>query len=365
MEPFIKKIFYTRRMYYLEGMNKRQENRNWHWVFWAIYFFVNHFIFSPEILRPFDLFIQVIFVLHNAGTAYTILDWWLPKYQKTKGYIWLFLVIAGTLIFFTILLALSLVATFRMASIPDPMFHDFNMRLVYPTFWSNLGGLTALAIPYFLKQRLEMERRNQQLEKEKLEAELKFLKSQLHPHFLFNALNNIYFLIKKDPDMAAEALAGFSNLLRFQLYDAKNTYVPLDKEITYLKQFAEIAQLRKGNDFEVHWQLPEKVDDMQIPPLLLMPLLENAFKHSGSKEGQIEVQLLLNEEELQFSVSNTKEKENTKMLNGFEVGGIGLTNIQKRLSLLYPDKHQLAIHDEAENFEVDLTLELSDLPATK
>ena len=341
-------------------MNKWKENRKWHWGFWAIYFLINHGFFSYSLFDPFSLFVNVIFLLHNAGTAYAVLDWWIPKFYEKKKYAQFFAVISITLFVFTLFLAVSVYAIFEIANVPS-RFSYFDQNLFGPAFWSNVGGMAALVIPYFVLKRIEMERRNQQLEKEKLEAELKFLKLQLHPHFLFNALNNIYFLIKKDPDTAAEALAGFSDLLRFQLYDAKNTYVPLEKEITYLQQFAEIAQLRKGEDFKVNWQLPEEVENIQIPPLLLMPLLENAFKHSGGKEGQIDIHLQLKEEQLQLLVSNTKEKEKTKMLNGFEAGGIGLTNIQKRLSLLYPDKHQLTIEDETELFEVNLNLNLSSL----
>ena len=79
-------------------MNNRKGNRTWHWIFWGAYFLLNHFIFSPEVFRPFDLLVQCVFVAHNAGTAYTILDYWLPKYNKNKGYIWLFLVVAGILL---------------------------------------------------------------------------------------------------------------------------------------------------------------------------------------------------------------------------------------------------------------------------
>ena len=337
-------------------MKTSKENRSWHWIFWIIYFMLNHIIFSPGFLEPFDLLIQFVFVFHNAGTAYTVLDWWLPKYNKAKGHIWLFLVIAGTLIFFSVLLALSLVAIFRIANIPSPMFDSFNTTLMYPTFWSNLGGLTALAIPYNMSQRLEMERRNQQLEKEKLAAELKFLKSQLHPHFLFNALNNIYFLIKKDPETAAEALAGFSSLLRFQLYEAKHSLVSLDKEIKYLQQFAEIAQLRKGDDFQVNWHLPTSPEGVEIPPLLLMPLMENAFKHSSNKNGSIDIELSTTKNKVFFKIRNTKEQDTSLGLEHLEANGIGLVNIKKRLVLLYPETHNLAIQENEATFEVALTL---------
>jgi len=341
-------------------MNTWKQNRNWHWMFWGIYFLTTHCFFAYELFHPFSLFITLIFTTHNAGTAYSILDWWIPAYYQKRKYFQFFLAICFTLLLFSALLYLSLVGVFEVSNISDGVYDKFNEAQFMSIFWSNVGGMTTFAIPYFVTQRVELERRNKQLEKEKLAAELNFLKSQLHPHFLFNALNNIYFLIKKDPNAAADALAGFSDLLRFQLYEAKNTHVPLDKEITYLQQFAEIAQLRKGKDFEVNWQLPKEVEHIQIPPLLLMPLLENAFKHSGSKKGEIDIAIDLKDTTMHCSIKNTKELESTKILNGFEVGGIGLTNIKKRLELLYPKRYQLDIKDKEHSFEVDLTIQFAE-----
>ena len=340
-------------------MEDWKQNRKGHVVIWFIYFLINHVAFSPELFSIEVIVSQLIFLAHNAGTAYVVLDWWVPKFFQKKKYGYFLLVSFLTIVFFTVLLGASLFAWFRIKGTPLDDLNYFKDYFLGAAFWSNFGGVTALVLPYFVSLRVQLERRNRQLEKEKLEAELKFLKSQLHPHFLFNALNNIYFLIKKDPDIAADALAGFSNLLRFQLYEAKNTYVPLEKEITYLQQFAEIAQLRKEKAFKVHWQLPEKVEQMQIPPLLLMPLLENAFKHSGSTSGRIDILLSQKDAELFFTISNTKDTEQTKMVNGFEVGGIGLNNIKKRLSLRYPDRHHIQVHDGKERYEVNLSLQLS------
>ena len=209
---------------------------------------------------------------------------------------------------------MSLLATFHLLYGASADLNLFIEGFGVAVFFSNLSGIGALVIPYFILQRIEMEKRNQKLEKEKLEAELKLLKSQLHPHFLFNALNNIYFLIKKDPDTAAEALAGFSNLLRFQLYEANNSQVALRKEIEYLQQFAEIAQLRKGENFKVNWQLPQNTEGIQIAPLLLMPALENAFKHGSNKNGHIDIQLNLEKEQLHFNIVNTKEANKSCLL---------------------------------------------------
>lgn len=344
-------------------MNSRKENRKWHWIFWIAYFLVNHLIFAEQIFNSISILINLFFAFHNAGTAYVIIDWWIPRLYQEKRYSAFILASLGTVLLFSVLLGLSILAIFNLFIISDYVtlinIKDYFPSFYYAIFWSNLSAITLFLIPYFVLQRIEMERRNNQLEKEKLATELQLLKSQLHPHFLFNALNNIYFLIKKDPNTAAEALAGFSNLLRFQLYEANNPEVSLRKEIEYLQQFAEIAQLRKGEKFKVNWQLSEKIADIKIAPLLLMPLIENAFKHSSNKNGQIDIQLTLTDKQLQFTITNSKEQDKSLGIEGYEEGGIGLANIQKRLKLLYPSQHQFFIEETTNKFLVQLIVVLN------
>lgn len=338
-------------------MKHQKKNRKWDWVFWGFYFLINHYFFSPTLFEWKGVLITLIFVVHNAGTAYVVLDKWIPTYFQKKKYGWFLLASLLTITVFSILHIASLLAFFRFTDIPMVDISEIKQSIIGPAFLSNFSGLTALAIPYFVQQRIHLERRNRQLEKEKLAAELQNLKSQLHPHFLFNALNNIYFLIKKDPEVAAAALAGFSNLLRFQLYEAKNNYVSLAQEIAYLQQYAEIAQLRKGADFRVTWQLPQNIPAIQIPPLLLMPLVENAFKHNESNKGAITIQLEAADAGIQFLINNTKKDKNTKEVTGLEIGGIGLENIKKRLALLYPNKHQINIKESDKWYEVQVSLQ--------
>ncbi|MEM6317633.1 MAG: histidine kinase [Bacteroidota bacterium] len=335
-------------------------NRNWHWIFWTIYFLVNHIIFSPEFFGWRNICIQLIFLAHNAGAAYVTLDWWVPKLYRKGQYGRFLLATTLTILVFGVALMFSLMGFYGLLMEEAFFtFQEFFDTFIGPVFWSNFSGITAVTVPHFVFQRIEMDRRTKRLEKEKLEAELKVLKSQLHPHFLFNALNNIYFLIKKDPETAADALAGFSNLLRFQLYEANNETVSLKKEIDYLKQFADIARLRKGENFDVRWQVESTIEQVQIAPLLLMPLLENAFKHGSNKNGFVEIILLVtNDQKLHFKISNTVSEDTHEMLKGFEAGGIGLANIRKRLELLYPQRHELTMREEEDIFSVQLDLEL-------
>jgi sensor histidine kinase YesM len=333
---------------------------NWHWIFWISYFLISHIVFSnPYAFTLTSLTISTIFIIHNMGLTYLTLYWWIPYFFRKKQYILFIIITLLSSFVFAISLGYCLIYFNNICCIEVVDFEDAAAKIPNfnnAIFWSNFTALTIFLIPHFILQRMEVERRNRQLEKEKLEAELKLLKSQLHPHFLFNALNNIYFLIKKDPDTAAQALAGFSNLLRFQLYEANNAFIPLEKEIEYLQQFAEIAQLRKGEDFEVLWQISENIEGVIIAPLLLLPLIENAFKHSQHKNTKILVHLTVNQEQLHFQIKNEKETTNGLALNGLEDGGIGLKNVQKRLELIYPKKHTFKIQETNKAFVVDLYL---------
>ena len=340
-------------------MNFLKGNRKWHWVFWSIYFLINHLLFAEDRFSFGSLLTNLLFTVHNAGTAYVTLDWWIPKFYNKRKYVQFIIATFSTIVIFSILLTASLFPIYNSFDEWHPDIYTFLSAFNGSIFWSNFSGITFLIIPYFLLQRIEMENRNRQLEKEKLEAELKFLKSQLHPHFLFNALNNIYFLIKKDPDTAAEALAGFSNLLRFQLYDANSPRVSLNKEIEYLQQFADIAKLRKGANFKVNWDLESDTKNLQIASLLLMPLMENAFKHGSNKNGKIDIELKVNDnQQLQLRIANSIEKNKSLGIEGFEEGGIGLINIQKRLKLIYPNRHKFSITDTATEYIVDLKVTL-------
>ena len=223
---------------------------------------------------------------------------------------------------------------------------------------SNSSVLFVTTIIHLYRQRRALQEHQQELEKTQLRTELKYLKSQLNPHFLFNALNSIYFLIKKNPDEAADALAGFSDLLRHQLYQKEGEKIDLAEEIENLRKYIQLAALRKSKDLKIIIDLPEDIENMKITPLLLLPLVENAFKHTGNKEGFIEVKAVLNEGNLDFVVRNNFEHYTPEPTQVKEEGGIGLVNIRRRLDLLYPERHQLTIKEEETIFTTNLNIQL-------
>jgi two-component system, LytTR family, sensor kinase len=196
-----------------------------------------------------------------------------------------------------------------------------------------------------------------QVAKEKAETELDFLKAQINPHFLFNSINAVYFLIDKNNTEAREALHKFSDMLRHQLYGVKDQKIALEKEVGYLQDYIGLQQLRNDN-CEVQVQVEPAVKEVLIEPFLLLPFVENSFKHlshfSNGKKNEIKITLQRQNGEVEFSVLNTTESKEEPA----KEGGIGLANVKRRLELLYPQKHQLQVSGQDGWFVVYLKLKI-------
>jgi hypothetical protein len=202
-----------------------------------------------------------------------------------------------------------------------------------------------------------IQKRLVEMAKEKAEAELSFLKSQINPHFLFNSLNSVYFLINKENPEAREALHKFSDMLRYQLYEVKGTRIPIEKELGYLKDYVDLQKLRKDENYSVEFNCSPEVSGFSIEPLLLIPFVENAFKHLSHKTGStnfVKLDMTRSNGQFNFTIENSKEAERTTELHG----GIGLNNVKRRLELLYPEKHELRINNREDIYKVDLKLKI-------
>jgi len=198
-----------------------------------------------------------------------------------------------------------------------------------------------------------------ELARENAEAELNFLKSQINPHFVFNSLNAVYFLIDKQNADARDALHRFSGMLRYQLYECNGHTTSLGKEIAYLNDYIDLQRLRRDNNCRILFNCAPGLQAFGIAPLLLIPFVENAFKHlSHYSDATNEVSIAITENGglLRFSVSNTTEAKNGSVVLPHQ--GIGLKNVKRRLALLYPGRHSLAIQHPDGRFDVTLELQM-------
>ena len=205
---------------------------------------------------------------------------------------------------------------------------------------------------------LRLQRKMAEVAKEKAEAELNFLKSQINPHFLFNSLNSVYFLIDKENTEARQALNKFSDMLRYQLYECNDDKIPIEKEIGYLNDYVALQKLRRETHDDIEFNCAENVKDFSIEPLLLMPFVENSFKHLShfghGRKNLIRISATRVNGEFNFSVMNTIDYTSTRK----PVGGIGLKNAKRRLELLYNGKHNLEINETGDLFTVELKIKI-------
>jgi len=228
---------------------------------------------------------------------------------------------------------------------------------------STVAAMTLAMSIKLTKNWIKSTKKQQELEREKLETELKFLRSQMNPHFLFNTINSIFVLIHKNPLMASESLAKFSDLLRYQLYECNEQQIPLARELDYLRNFIELQALREDHDrvdLKLHIDHPTP-GDLTIAPFVLIPLIENAFKHVSRQKDQhnwIRMDLQSDQHQLHIFIANSISATSHAATEPIRQSGIGLKNVKRRLDLLYPDKHQLMIHQDAKHFEVRLQLTL-------
>lgn len=212
-----------------------------------------------------------------------------------------------------------------------------------------------LGLAYFIRS-LTQEEQLKLLKEQQLLSELNYLKAQLHPHFFFNTINNIYSLALKQSPYTAPMLARLGEMMRYILYEASQRTVPLAREIAFLSSYIEIEQMRHASPVQIHYDLQGIQPGTQIEPLLLLPFIENAFKHGLEHEtaaGYVNIVICQTEEELLLYVANSKPA----VVPDQKPKGIGLDNVQKRLHLLYPHKHRLAVNDDAGKHEVTLTLQ--------
>ncbi|MEJ1241705.1 histidine kinase [Chryseolinea sp. T2] len=320
-------------------------------------------------LNPAATCKYVFYVAFQALGVYFNLYFLMPRLLDRNRYVAYVVSVVLTII----LCAWCIVGGYYVgALLSDKTFQELYSRSpydVYGLFESGSLPSTAAAMTLAMsikltKRWVEGRRRLQLMEQEKLETELKFLKSQFNPHFLFNTINSIFVLINKDPRSASDALARFSDLLRYQLYECNEHEITLSQELAYLENFIALQKIRQDDNVEVSYEtITPQPDRWMVAPFMLMPFAENAFKHvsrSRHQRNYISISLTLANETLRLVVINTIGDTSSRDISN--AGGIGMKNVTRRLALLYPDAHRLDINRDPQMYRIDLALQLRAAP---
>ncbi|OQX76672.1 MAG: hypothetical protein B6D64_09490 [Bacteroidetes bacterium 4484_276] len=297
----------------------------------------------------------------DVAAAYFTVYYLIPKFLLQKKYWWffiLFIVFAIVLIFLqrSMLIFVTYPYLYPDHEAPESF---FRFNFVYSFF--NIYVMPAMFASVKLFEYWYVNQtKNQELQKQKLESELKFLKSQIHPHFLFNTLNNLYALTLDKSEEAPEVVVKLSGLLSYMLYECNAPRVLLEKEITLLQDYLALEKIRYRNELKIDFDVQGRVNGKLIAPLLLIPFVENGFKHGLSKQIQnpwINITVDVEDYSLIFKVENNKPVTESIDDTGY-TEGIGLKNVRRRLDLIYGNRYELEVLNDKGVFSIKLQLEL-------
>lgn len=323
-----------------------------HVLMWSIVLFFPYFVSDagnqykigplPGLYFTLSGIIHIIIFYGNAFYLY-------PKFLN-RTYWWLYIVCVVALIFFSVRVKFSILEWWFPDASPDARSH-----VLFPSVVVFIVSVFySIMIDKIRAEKLQKENQAMQLA-----MELKFLRTQVSPHFLFNILTNLVSLARKRSDQTERSLLMLAGLMRYMLYDADKK-VSIQQEVEYLGSYIALQQLRFGDDVRIKFiiDLAQEETNYSIEPMLLIPFVENAFKHGTGDLDQpfIDINLSLREGVLVFGVKNKFDRETDSSKD--ESSGIGLSNVRSRLALLYPDRHDLAIHSDNSLFNIHLTLQL-------
>lgn len=280
--------------------------------------------------------------------------------EKNKVFTY-YIIIIGIMIFFGSMPRLyqSYFGHFQRfsTSIPLHPFKNFHPPILSP------GSISIFLLVFLfstgvkvMQKWMNSERRNKQIENEKLHAELSFLKSQINPHFLFNTLNNIYSLAESKSDLTPVAVIKLSNIMRYVLTEARQDSVPLEKEMQFINDYIELQKIRSTDKTSVGFTVVGDISGKKISPLILLPFTENAFKYGVSTRELSPINILIEscQGHIHFKIRNNKHNNGK---NNLVNTGIGINNTRRRLDLLYPGRYELKIEDEPLTYTINLNIQ--------
>jgi sensor histidine kinase YesM len=310
----------------------------------------------------FTLSNEVINILFYGVIVYFNLLYLIPNYLTKKK----FLTYSGLLILATLIITplKVLVFYFKFSKLPQlqaDLLENMNWYFLLTFFIA--GSSTVFKI---ITDWLRHLREKQELQTQTMQSELRFLKSQINPHFLFNTLNNLYALTLKKSDEAPEIVLKLSEMMRYMLYECNEKQVLLSKEVSYIRNYLDLERIRQGKNAQINFEVNGHISDQKIAPLMFIPFLENSFKHGLSSridEGFVNIVLNVDENNVHFYIENSKSDAPPSRDPSRPSGGIGLVNIHRRLRLLYPDHYELDIEDSPNTYAVNLMLDIE--PQTK
>lgn len=329
----------------------------YHIFFWVVFFFFLIIMDSGDTSLITKMIHKLIRIIFYVLIVYSNLNYLFPKYLKSNN-----VLVYVILLFLLVALAtpIEVALHYLLFNNEGMTFSDvFTLKNNSRFFLGSFFIAFSSSIYKIINDWVEHQRERSELQKQNLRSELKFLKTQINPHFFFNTLNSLYALTLKKSDKAPEIVLKLSDMMRYMLYESNERTIALSKEIAYINNYLDLEKLRHGDNFAISFDLEGDANGHQIAPLLFIPFLENSFKHGLDhelKSGYVTIKLSITDNDLELIVKNSKPKR-IKGHDGLKkIGGIGLTNVRRRLNILYPNKFTLETHDLDSEFLVKMNL---------
>ena len=331
-----------------------------HLAFWVLSFFVFLYLFKtgakPE---KIDYVYTILFQLTLLPAVYINIELLLPTLGNRKRILFYLLSLITLIIFFA-WINYNFFDKWSAKIFPDYFFisyFTFREVILFFIVYIMVTMLLKLSKSWFFVSQLQKELLEK--ERQKAEVELKALKAQINPHFFFNTLNSIYSMALDKDERLPGTVLQLSDLMRYFLYGSRDNFIPLEKDLTVVKEYIALQKLRSNAQLDIETKISGEISDQQIAPLLLITFLENAFKHGvkgSSGNTFINLDIKVEKNKLNFTVENNKGIIDE--VNAGDHNGLGLENVKRQLELLYPGKHLLNIKDEQDRFVVVLQLSL-------
>ena len=338
--------------------NAVQKGFLYHLFFWIVFYFF--LVIADNSGNPLGikmLSLGIRFVFFIIVVTFNIYYLFPRLLKKDKLYTYLFSLIIISLV----ITPIEVVIHYLALSYPQFAFEEvFTLKNNASYFLGIFFIAFSSSIYQIINDWMEHQRERKDLQRQNLKSELRFLKNQINPHFFFNTLNSLYALTLKKSDKAPEIVLKLSDMMRYMLYESNERIISLEQEITYIKSYLDLEQIRHGENFKMSITIKGDPLGHKIAPLLFISFLENSFKHGIDhelKSGYVDIEVNIGAKDIELKVTNSLPQESLLPIPGKKKsGGIGLSNVRRRLNILYPNRYTLHTDVENDKYKIQLTL---------
>lgn len=329
----------------------------YHIVFWLVFYFFLIIINQRTFPLGYNMLFHLVSIIFYVIIVYINLLYLFPKYLTKNSVVLYIAVLSLSVVAIT---SVKIVALYPLAKEKLGLGHFF-MANKNPVFLTTFFMAFASSIYNIINDWFVHQREKEDLQRQTLKSELRFLKSQINPHFLFNTLNSLYALTLKKSDQAPEIVLRLSEMMRYMLYECNEKQVLLSKEINYIENYLELEKIRHSGKCEIRFEVEGNLRNQTIAPLMFIPFIENSFKHGINTQlnkSFVHMGIKIDKSDLTLNIKNSKAPTLPSDSNR-KSGGIGLVNVKRRLNLLYNEAYKLNIDDAPNEYSIQLQIELN------